>query len=247
MGNIIPAPVVDFFLIPILQGILVIFNIVPFSRFWTYEFVPTALIKLIVHRTVLEKLNLYRGMHVICIIFYIICFVISLFRIRIMMVVSTMATTTAPVKPIPAGRKAPTAPPKGRPDDGFGTDFEHPTTAMEGAPIGRNMVTLPKHLRGPHGKPEVQLVAQRLLAREEFKPAASQLNVLAASWIQAMVHDWIGHFDGDKTVELDSNTTATGATLCPFAKSPFRFQETKERPDGHYDRYNIIANFSVVI
>ena len=98
------------------------------------------------------------------------------------------------------------------------------------------MPGLPKHLRDPHGKPEVQLVAQRLLAREKFQPAGDQLNVLAASWIQAMVHDWIGHFDGVKSVVLDSNKTATGETLCPFAKSPFRFKETKERPDGAFER-----------
>jgi hypothetical protein len=98
-----------------------------------------------------------------------------------------LETTTAPVKPIPAGKTAPTGPPRGRSDDGFGTDYENPTTAMEGAPIGRNMPALPKHLRDAHGKPEVQLVAQRLLAREEYKPAGQQLNILAASWIQAMV------------------------------------------------------------
>ena len=115
---------------------------------------------------------------------------------------------------------------------------------MEGAPIGRNMPALPKHLRDPHGKPEVQLVAQRLLARETFTPAGDQLNVLAASWIQAMVHDWIGHFDGEKTVVLDSKTE-TGASICPFAKSPFKFKETKQRPDGNFERYiyiYILAN-----
>jgi len=200
MGNSISS-VTDFFLIPLYRAILYLYDIVPFSRFWTYRVTLTGLIHLVLHRSLLEKLNLYR----------------------------------APVKPIPPGRESPSAPPRGRPDDGFGTDYKNPTTAMEGAPIGRNMPGLPKHLRDPHGKPEVQLVAQRLLAREGIKPAAQQLNILAASWIQAMVHDWIGHFDGEKTVVLDSNTTDTGATLCPFAKSPFRFKETKQTPDGHFD------------
>ena len=140
---------------------------------------------------------------------------------------------TAPVKPIPKCKKAPTGPPSARPDDGFGTDWENPTTAMEGAPIGRNMPALPKHLRDPHGKPDVQMIAQRLLAREEFKPAGDQLNILAASWIQAMVHDWIGHFDGDKTEVLDQGVDDKGESLCPFAKSPFRFKNTKiEKMDG---------------
>ena len=156
-----------------------------------------------------------------------------------------IVTTTAPVKPIPDGKMAPSGPPSGRPDDGFGTDWKHPTTAMEGAPIGRNMVSLPRHLRDPHGKPTVQMVAQRLLAREGFKPAASQLNVLAASWIQAMVHDWIGHFDGKKTEILDKGEDDQGKSLCPFAKSPFRFKNTKiEKMDGDYisERY-VLYNF----
>merc|ERR1712232_1435769 len=101
---------------------------------------------------------------------------------------------------------------------------------MGGAFIGRNMPALPKHLRDPHGKPEVQLIAQRLLAREDFTAAGAQLNVLAASWIQAMVHDWIGHFDGKETVTLGSKD----APKCPFAKSPFRFKETKEGQDGSF-------------
>lgn len=198
MGSLIST---DFVILPLLEAILVLYNVVPFSKFWTYYFVPTGLIKLVVHRKLMEKYNLYR----------------------------------APVKPTPPGYKDPTEPPRRRPDDGFGTDIKNPTTAMEGAPIGRNMPALPKHLRDPHGKPEVQLVAQRLLAREDFAPAGAQLNVLAASWIQAMVHDWIGHFDGKNSITLDSNTTASGAKLCPFAKSPFKFKETKERPDGSFE------------
>jgi len=103
---------------------------------------------------------------------------------------------------------------------------------MEGAAIGRNMPALPKHLRDPHGKPEVQMLAQRLLAREEFKPAAAQLNVLAASWLQAMVHDWIGHFDDQnkERVVLDKGEE----NGCPMRK--FTFKKTLERDDGHYDR-----------
>ena len=101
---------------------------------------------------------------------------------------------------------------------------------MTGAPIGRNMPELPKHLRDPHGKPDVQMVAQRLLAREEFTNAGSAFNVLAASWIQAMVHDWIGHFDGDEDVTLDKGKK----NGCPLHK--FKFKNTKMRDDGDFDR-----------
>ena len=151
------------------------------------------------------------------------------------------------MKPIPRVKKAPTGPPSARPDDGFGTDWENPTTAMNAAPIGRNMPALPRHLRDPHGKPEVQMVAQRLLAREGFKPAASQLNILAASWIQAMVHDWIGHFDGDKTVTLDKGEDDEGKSLCPFAKSPFKFKNTKTvKMDGEYVSNRYVSSYYYV-
>lgn len=194
MGGMISIPesIWNFALIPVLEWILVLYDVVPFSTYWTYSFVPTGLIKLIVHRTVLERRNLYK----------------------------------TPLKP--DGRKDPSGPPRARSDDGFGTDYKNPTTGMAGAPIGRNMPALPKHLRDPNGKPEVQMVAQRLLAREEFKPAAGQLNILAASWIQAMVHDWIGHFDGGETIILDKGNDDKGKSLCPFAKSPFHFKNTKE-------------------
>lgn len=42
-----------------------------------------------------------------------------------------------------------------------------------------------------------------------------------------MVHDWIGHYDGDKVEVLDEGLDDKGESLCPFAKSPFRFKKTK--------------------
>ena len=92
------------------------------------------------------------------------------------------------------------------------------------------MPAISEHLRDAHGTPDVQLVAQRLLAREQFKPAEDQINILAASWVQAMVHDWIGHMDGNKTETLDKGAEHG----CPFAS--FKFKNTKARKDGHYER-----------
>jgi hypothetical protein len=40
--------------------------------------------------------------------------------------------------------------------------------------------------------PNPRKVSRTLLTRDEFKPA-SLLNLLAASWIQFMVHDWLVH------------------------------------------------------
>lgn len=74
-------------------------------------------------------------------------------------------------------------------------------------------------------QPPVQLVAGKLLRRTEFKPAGMQLNVLAAAWIQAMTHDWFGHKDGDRVVELGQ-----GGQGCPLGF--FRFKETEIGEDG---------------
>ena len=40
--------------------------------------------------------------------------------------------------------------------------------------------------------PSPRLVSRELMTREEFKPA-TVLNLMAASWIQFMVHDWFVH------------------------------------------------------
>src|SRR5688572_17492470 len=40
--------------------------------------------------------------------------------------------------------------------------------------------------------PNPRVVSRELMTREQFKPATI-LNVLAASWIQSMVHDWFVH------------------------------------------------------
>ena len=126
-----------------------------------------------------------------------------------------------------------------RPDDGYGTDIRHPLAGALGAPFGRNCPAIPvaNRLSDP-GDPPVQMVAQKLLARrteDEFYPAGMQLNVLAAVWIQAMVHDWVGHYDDfskDGGVELKE-----GATYgCPLHS--FQFHKTLERPhDDAYDSF----------
>ena len=43
--------------------------------------------------------------------------------------------------------------------------------------------------------PNPREISNKLMARDEFKPAAS-LNFIAASWIQFMVHDWFDHGPG---------------------------------------------------
>jgi len=136
----------------------------------------------------------------------------------------------APEDPPRKGDTIPLPAPKGRPDDGYGTDVNHPMTAAEGAGIGRNCVAVPKSQRCPMADPPVQLVAQRLLARESFQPAGDQLNVIAAAWIQAMVHDWIDHYESEEEQTFDRGEEFG----CPMKK--FKVFKTKERgPDGDFN------------
>jgi len=77
-----------------------------------------------------------------------------------------------------------------RTHDGAHNDLSDRQMGLLGMPFGRTMgpIYLPKHFREPH--PIV--VSRELLARKRFIPARS-LNMLAASWIQFQVHDWVNH------------------------------------------------------
>lgn len=136
----------------------------------------------------------------------------------------------APQDPPRDGDKVPLPELMERPDDGYGTDRYNPNAGAEGCPIGRNMSPVPKKDRRHKDAPDVQMISQLLLAREEFKPAGAQLNVIAAAWIQAMVHDWIGYFEAGPD-SLDKGEGDWGK--CPMTK--FKFKETKEREDGFFN------------
>ncbi|XP_059310214.1 alpha-dioxygenase 1-like [Lycium ferocissimum] len=45
-------------------------------------------------------------------------------------------------------------------------------------------------------KPDPVVVATKLLARKKFVDTGKQFNMIAASWIQFMILDWIDHLDG---------------------------------------------------
>jgi len=83
--------------------------------------------------------------------------------------------------------------------DGSYNDLDRPWMGMAGARFGRNMP-----LQDTFGEqspilfePSPRLVSNKLLARHEFVPVP-HLNVLAAAWIQFMVHDWLSHGPNQK-------------------------------------------------
>ncbi len=86
---------------------------------------------------------------------------------------------------------------------------------------------------------------QKLLARTMFKPAGMQLNVMAAACIQAMVHDWIMHYEDDKKPSVALNKgTSYG---CPMSTFKFSPTPTIDRStDDSYDNSRVAwwnANF----
>lgn len=82
--------------------------------------------------------------------------------------------------------------------NGSYNDLGEPWMGMAGARFGRNMP-----IERTFGEeqpalmtPNPRLVSTQLLARKEFIPVP-HLNVLAAAWLQFMVHDWLSHGEND--------------------------------------------------
>lgn len=44
------------------------------------------------------------------------------------------------------------------------------------------------------------MVASKLLARKEFVDNGKQFNMIACSWIQFMIHDWVDHMEDTQQV-----------------------------------------------
>jgi hypothetical protein len=77
--------------------------------------------------------------------------------------------------------------------DGTYNDLAHPTMGSCGRRFGRNVPlehTFPD--RATLLTPNPRVVSRELMTRHEFQPATI-LNLLAAAWIQFMVHDWFVH------------------------------------------------------
>ncbi|KAK1316147.1 Alpha-dioxygenase 1 [Acorus calamus] len=78
-------------------------------------------------------------------------------------------------------------------------------------------------------KPDPVVVAVKLLSRKKFIDTGKQFNMIAASWIQFMIHDWIDHLE--ETNQLTEIVAPPEvASQCPLKK--FRFYKTKEVPTG---------------
>nr|4HHR_A Chain A, Alpha-dioxygenase [Arabidopsis thaliana]4HHS_A Chain A, Alpha-dioxygenase [Arabidopsis thaliana] len=80
-------------------------------------------------------------------------------------------------------------------------------------------------------RPDPMVVATKLLGRKKFIDTGKQFNMIAASWIQFMIHDWIDHLEDTHQIELVAPKEV--ASKCPL--SSFRFLKTKEVPTGFFE------------
>ena len=91
-----------------------------------------------------------------------------------------------------------------RTPDGSFNDLEQPWMGMAGTRFGRNVPL--KHGYAERDEalmhPNPREISNQLMARGEFIPVP-YLNLLAAAWIQFMVHDWLGHGANDRDRVID--------------------------------------------
>ncbi|XP_058069775.1 alpha-dioxygenase PIOX-like [Magnolia sinica] len=116
--------------------------------------------------------------------------------------------------------------------DGKYNDPFDAQAGSQGTFFGRNM--LPSPQKDMVMKPDPVVVATKLLARKKMIDTGKQFNMIAASWIQFMIHDWIDHLEDTKQIEITAPTSV--ASECPL--KAFRFYKTKEVPTGFYEIKN---------
>ncbi|KAI9082339.1 hypothetical protein K1719_035762 [Acacia pycnantha] len=76
--------------------------------------------------------------------------------------------------------------------------------------------------------PHPTVVASKLLARKKFKDTGSQFKMIACSWIQFMIHDWIDHLEDTEQVEIRDPDGYSGG--CPLKS--FKFFKTRKFKTG---------------
>jgi len=120
---------------------------------------------------------------------------------------ATRAIAEAPPEVVPPGVQGGLGPPWKSPlaaseamprdvrtPDGSYNDLNNPNMGCAGTRFGRN-VPLERTYPEPLERimtPNPRVVSRELLTRDVFKPATT-LNLLAAAWLQFMVHDWLSH------------------------------------------------------
>jgi Animal haem peroxidase len=123
-----------------------------------------------------------------------------------------------------------------RSTDGTFNDLHYPKMGAVGRAFGRNVAL--KHVFPDTPNllvPNPRVVSRELMTRDAFQPATI-LNLLAAAWIQFMVHDWFVH-ERSKTDGIDVPTAPGddwGAPSIPVRRSvPIAAPSGSTRPPAY--------------
>lgn len=120
--------------------------------------------------------------------------------------------------------------------DGTCNDMNNPHVGAAGVAFGRNV---PPQFIDQKGKekmmePNPSLVSKEFFTRDEFKPVPF-LNMLAASWIQFMNHDWLTHGKNMEYNPYEVNTAEGGR------QSVERTQENSQNPAQYKKEYGKVT------
>ncbi|KAF2316144.1 hypothetical protein GH714_041460 [Hevea brasiliensis] len=118
-----------------------------------------------------------------------------------------------------------------RTEDGKYNDPFNENAGSQGTFFGRNI--LPVHQKHKLLKPDPVMVVAKLLARRRLIDTGKQFNMIAASWAQFMIHDWVDHLEDTKQIELIAPKQV--ASQCPLHSFKFFKFKTKEAHTGFYD------------
>src|SRR6185369_4573361 len=90
--------------------------------------------------------------------------------------------------------------------------------------------------------PSPRTVSIELMTRKEFQPATI-INLLAASWIQFMLHDWISHGNNEKENPIE--VPLRDGDDWPESERPMVVRRTRRdptRPPGDTDKRPTFVN-----
>ncbi|XP_076891583.1 alpha-dioxygenase PIOX-like [Bidens hawaiensis] len=113
--------------------------------------------------------------------------------------------------------------------DGKFNDPFNEGAGSKGTFFGRNMP--PVDQKDKLLNPDPMVVATKLLARRKLIDTGKQFNMIAASWIQFMIHDWIDHMEETNQI-IELKAPKEVASECPLKS--FKFYKTKEVDTGFH-------------
>ncbi|KAI5084392.1 hypothetical protein GOP47_0000561 [Adiantum capillus-veneris] len=108
----------------------------------------------------------------------------------------------------------------------------------QGSFFGRNISPSPnydnkKAKNSSLNDPHPTLVATKLLARKTLVDNGTQFNMLAAAWIQFMIHDWVDHEEDMNLPQVELVAPSSISSGCPLKS--YKFHPTKQYSINNYD------------